>query len=349
MPKPTSIELKIPSLTLLKVAVAVGLVAAVMELAPFLLVILLAILIAVTLSPIVEWFEKHASRRAGILLIVFAMVCFLTALFVFVLPSIVDQISGFIGNWPKYRAQLLEQVPTGSMFRGPLEKILQSELTQSKWVERFVLASGAIVNGVIGVLLLLVISVYLLADGPRVYRWGLAFFSPANRAKIEETGNDISKIVFAYVAGQFITSALVFFITLIVMTWLGVPAAMTLAVLAGIMDVLPVLGFFLSAGPALLLGLTVSPQTGLIVLGYFVFYHLIENYFIIPQVYGNRLRLSTLSVLLSLLVAGLLAGILGAIAVLPIVASFHVIERIWLAPLLGASTVDKHVEQLKRE
>jgi predicted PurR-regulated permease PerM len=71
-------------------------------------------------------------------------------------------------------------------------------------------------------------------------------------------------------------------------------------------------------------------------------YHLVETYFIVPKVYGDRLRLSTLTVLVSCMAAGLVAGVVGAIAILPIVASYPIIERIWLRRHLEADTVIKH-------
>ena len=80
----------------------------------------------------------------------------------------------------------------------------------------------------------------------------------------------------------------------------------------------------------------------------YVAYHIIENYFIVPKVYGDRLRLSTLTVLVCCLAAGLLAGIVGVILVLPIVASYPILERIWLQPYLQGGTVEKH-EKLEAE
>ena len=71
-------------------------------------------------------------------------------------------------------------------------------------------------------------------------------------------------------------------------------------------------------------------------------YHLIEDYIIFPRVYGNRLRLSGLVVLLSCLAAVLVLGFVGAIMVLPLVASYPIVERIWLQPYLGRDTVQKH-------
>src|SRR6266508_919225 len=100
---------------------------------------------------------------------------------------------------------------------------------------------------------------------------------------------------------------------------------------------------FLFTIPAMAMALTVSPGTALLVGALYGVYHLIENYFIVPKVYGDRLRLSTLTVLISCLAAGMLAGVIGVIIVLPLVASYPVLERWWLRPHLEPDTVEKHV------
>lgn len=74
----------------------------------------------------------------------------------------------------------------------------------------------------------------------------------------------------------------------------------------------------------------------------YVIYHLFETYLIAPRVYGNLLRLPTLSVLLALIVGGTLQGILGAVLVLPLVAAYPIIERIWLKSYLSREVLADH-------
>jgi predicted PurR-regulated permease PerM len=76
---------------------------------------------------------------------------------------------------------------------------------------------------------------------------------------------------------------------------------------------------------------------------------LLENYFIVPKVYGNRLKISTLTVLMACLAAGLVAGVVGVILILPVVASYPILERIWLEPYLGRGTVEKHARLAAEE
>lgn len=142
--------------------------------------------------------------------------------------------------------------------------------------------------------------------------------------------------------GQLITSTISFFYVLICLSVLEVPSVLLLATLAAVFDVLPVLGFFLAVIPAMIFASALSGTTTLIVLFLYIIYHAIENYFIIPAIYGSRLRVSGFVVLVSLIAAGLLAGVEGAVAVLPVVASFPIIERIWLKRYVGSETVAEH-------
>jgi predicted PurR-regulated permease PerM len=126
------------------------------------------------------------------------------------------------------------------------------------------------------------------------------------------------------------------------LTILKVPAALLLAALAGICDFVPVLGFIVSAVPAVLLALTVSVTTALIVGAIYVAYHAVENYLIAPHVYGDRLRLSNLAVLLAFAVGAGLFGVIGALLALPIAAMYPCIEDIWLRDYLGRDAVNRH-------
>jgi predicted PurR-regulated permease PerM len=120
-----------------------------------------------------------------------------------------------------------------------------------------------------------------------------------------------------------------------------------LAVLAGLLDFVPVLGICISLALGALMALTVSPATSLLVLTFYGAYHVLEAYVIMPKVYGEKLRLSPLAVLLSMLAGGMVAGVVGAIAILPLVAAYPALESLWLAPQLEAEVVKDHQDQLR--
>ena len=123
---------------------------------------------------------------------------------------------------------------------------------------------------------------------------------------------------------------------------LKVPAAPVLAIIAGLFDFIPVVGFLLSLGITAVLAATVSTTALVGVIAFYLAFNAIENYFIIPKVYGRGLALSNLAVLIAVAVGGQLGGVMGALLALPLAATYPIVERIWLRDSLSEDTVDIH-------
>jgi predicted PurR-regulated permease PerM len=104
---------------------------------------------------------------------------------------------------------------------------------------------------------------------------------------------------------------------------------MLLAVLAGVMDAVPIFGVPVATIPAVLAGLTVSVPTAVGVLALYVAYQQVENYLLVPRIYGRTLHVSPFSILVGVLVGGELLGVIGILLALPITAAIPIIVRIW--------------------
>ncbi|MBY0372104.1 AI-2E family transporter [bacterium] len=335
-------ELHIPFVTFLKIFAALLIGYCLWILWSFFLVIFLSILIAVTLHPAVTFLERRIPRWAAIAVVSVLLVAGLAGTVALLTPSLTNQITDISDKLPQLQKQVLDQLPVGGSLREFAEKSLRNLSKGGKWMEEIATAGMTAAGGLAGFILLLVLAIYFLVDGPRTYDWVLAYLSPQNRVKLEETAKDVSKVIVSYISGQFITSVLAALFVFAVLLSFKVPGALVLAVLAGVFDVLPVVGFFISFVPVCLFALTVSPQTALAVAALYVVYHAFENYFIVPKVYGNRLEVSGLVVLVTLIIAAEVAGVLGAIAVLPVVASYPIVERIWLAKYLRPEALKNH-------
>ena len=191
-------------------------------------------------------------------------------------------------------------------------------------------------------LIAVVLGLYLLLDGKKVVAWLLAYVPRAHRRRMGKMVPEVFEVVQAFTTGQMVTSALFAVFTFVVLTTLNVPAALPLALFAGLCDAIPVAGILVATAAASLCALTVSPSVALIVLGIYVSYHLFEAYVLVPRLYGNRLRLSTLTVLLAILAGGTLGGVIGAVLALPIVAAYPVFEKHWLDEYLHPDAVEDH-------
>lgn len=338
MPTQSSPEWRLSNQAIFKVLLTAGLVWAAIKLAPLLILVALALLLAVTLFPILKWLERRLPHWAAILVITLGVIVSLVAVIAGIIPAVVEQFTQIAKKLPELQATALNNIHNNYVHQ-LAQKLLSNPAISSDHV---VAAGQAVLGAVSGLVLLVALAIYLTADGERAYQWIRAFFSVAHRRKLDQTAQECSRIIVAYVAGQLITSALCAVFVFVVMTLLKVPAALVLGVMAGLFDVLPLLGFFVFTATAVLFALTVSGGTALTVLALYIGYHLLENYLIVPKVYGSRLRLSDLVVLLSVLAGGYLAGIPGAILILPIVAAYPAFEKIWLVDYVGRDTVEKH-------
>ena len=102
---------------------------------------------------------------------------------------------------------------------------------------------------------------------------------------------NLETIVGGYIRGQVMTSALMTVFTFVLLTACGVPNAIALPVFAGVADVLPFVGVFLSVGPAVLAGLSRGPFITVIILLVMLVYEEFESRVLVPKIYGNALRL----------------------------------------------------------
>lgn len=344
--KGKQVELKIPVLTMMKVAAFALVLVCVVKLWPFLMLLFLAVLLAVTLSPVAGWIErKGASHGVAVLIVAVTLVGAIIAACALLGPPLSRQVGEIAGDYEGFRQKATARIPEGSpmghlvrwIFAVPTMPEVK-EIVTSKPIAWGVAAGEAIS----GFAMALVLCCYLLYDGKRLYAWMLAYVPRRHRDKAARTVPEVSQVVLAYVAGQVLTSVLVAIFSGIVLTVFKVPAAIPLAILAGICDVLPFIGVVLFTIPAVLFAFTVSPTAAYSVFGLFVAYHVLENYYIVPKVYGSRMRLSTLAVLIALVVGGTLAGVMGAVLILPIVAAYPIIEKIWLRDFLSDEVLEDH-------
>ncbi len=142
--------------------------------------------------------------------------------------------------------------------------------------------------------------------------------------------------------GNVATSIIATIFTYVVLLLLKVPAALLLALLAGLLNFIPVVGMILSILPAVVLALTVSVTTALAVAGIYLAYNAVENYYIQPRVYGHAMRLSSLAVLAAFAAGAELAGVVGALIALPLAAMYPPLEKIWLREQLDPAAVADH-------
>jgi predicted PurR-regulated permease PerM len=337
---PSRVVVEVPWRTLFKIVAAVALVWLWLQLVEVVLVVIVAALLAVTLNPVVGWLEgRGVSRGKGTALVAFLIVATVAGFLWFTWASLSEQVNYLLDHVNEVEGNVLAKVPPWAreMIGGQ-----NTAETQSR-IAAYALKVGQSAAYAVGVTFLgFILTLYLLIEGRSTLAWLIAFTPATKRARIERTLAESERVIFAYVAGNVLTSIIATVVSLIALSALKVPAALLLAILAGLSDFVPVVGFVLTAIPTILMGLTVSGTTGLLVAVFYLTYNTVENYLISPWAYGDRMRMSNLAVLLAFIVGGQVAGVIGALIVLPIAALYPSIEEIWLRDRLGKVTLDEH-------
>jgi predicted PurR-regulated permease PerM len=326
--------------TIAKVLAAAVLVWLWLTLFQLVLVVIVAILLAVTLNPIVTRLEHRGWKRwAAASCVSFTLLAVIAGFLYVTWSSLNDQARYVIEHLGEIEREVLSRLPSwigdlaGSASNDDLAaRIAPYALTMARS------AVTALIVSVLGFILM----VYLLIESTRTRDWLIAFVPTRFRAKTERTLEECEAVVFGYVAGNVATSI---FATLFVLVWLSilkVPAALLLALLAGLFDFVPVLGFIVSSVPAIILAITVSTGTAFAVALIYLTYHALENYLIAPPIYGDRLKLSNVAVILAFAIGAEVAGVIGALIALPVAAIYPSVERIWLREELPPETVEEH-------
>lgn len=332
----TVTKIEIPARTILVVIGTLSLIWLLLQVWSIFLLVFLAFLLSLALLPPVRRLQSRGMPRAAAAGIVFlALIGSIAGFFFIIVPPLVDQGQNFVDNAPEYLIRF-ERI----IARFPAIKERYQDFQDQNAEGGTPLPAGQImslgtgvVTGAANFFFVMVLTFYLLLEGERSYRFLARYFTPRLRFRMRRAFPELTRVVSGFVIGQLITSVAFGVFAYIVLKTAGVPEPLLLAVIAGVLDAVPIVGVPIAMVPAALLAATVSVPTLIVVLGAYVAYQQIENYLIVPRVYGNTLQVSSLSILVGVLVGGQLLGVIGIILSLPITAAIPVIERIWVEPV----------------
>jgi len=190
---------------------------------------------------------------------------------------------------------------------------------------RIVGVAGTVLGGIFDLFTVGILTVYFMLSLPRMRDVAASFTPPEHRARVATVIDDSVVKIGGYVSGNLATSAACGVLTIVALLVIRVPYAVPLGMWAGVADLIPQVGSYLGAIPAVLVALTKGPAYGIAAGLYFIAYQQFENYLLAPRIYQNSIDLSPAAVVVSTLVGGSLAGFAGALLALPVAATIKVV------------------------
>jgi predicted PurR-regulated permease PerM len=213
--------------------------------------------------------------------------------------------------------------------------------------------AGSVVSGVAWFFLMILASIYICQDADKFREWIVNIFPPAYQPEIESLIYRLSNTWNSFFKGQFLLMIVVGAMVWLGATILGLPGALALGFISGIMELLPSIGPVLAIIPAIIVALTQGSSHlavsnwvfTLIVIAFYVAVQQIENTLIVPKLMSKAVKLHPLVLILGIFVGALTYGILGAILAAPVIASMKEIVRYLYLKIRGLPVeVDTPVE-----
>jgi predicted PurR-regulated permease PerM len=292
---------------------------------PVMLLVIVSLMLAAALFPFFEWMVRHGlSPALTALALVIGTVFFLALTGFLVIPAVIDQVRTLIERWPELRDSIATTLEQRQAF-GLATRVRDFDPTDILQPNQVADTGRRAIGIITSIVTVVFLTLYMLLEARQVERFLLFAIPNRFHVHVHELTPKLQRTVGAYIRGQAITSLLITVFTFIVCLILGVPNAISLAVLAGIADAIPLIGGLLTVIPATLAALTISVPTAIVMGVLLVVYQEFENRILIPRVYGASLRLPTLVVFIALLIGAKLAGIIGALLSLPVAAALRVI------------------------
>ena len=303
------------------------------------------------LDPPVRWLARHGVRRSFAILLVYVVgIVAVVEFLALTLAPLVDEILRFIADFPKLSADLDSQLK----HLGELYARLQIPVEVRDWIDGVIAGfgrgtaggvditfllpvltgAGSLIALIFGYVILPVWVAYLLKD-----KVGLV--STFDRSLPETWRFDVWAIIKTVdrIFGQWIRAQLILGFTVGIFTFVGLTIlsqvvdpifgryAILLSVIAGVLELVPIIGPIISAVPAVLLAAIAGPAALVAALLLYTLVQQVENNFLVPKIQGDAVELHPAAVMFAIIVGGSLAGLVGAILALPMSAAFRDVVR----------------------
>jgi predicted PurR-regulated permease PerM len=298
----------------------------------------ISLFLALALLPVVDAFERrlHMHRTAIILFVYIVMLGSFVVIGAVVVPSLVKEIGQLSREAPHYAHELRENATfrhydnryhiSGKLVAdarglphalgklvGPLKDVTVSAFS----------LIGQLVT-------VLAITFLLVLHGREYVNLGLALLTSEREQRYRRLIVEVNQAVSKYVLGNIIISLLATLVTWIVLSILGVPYALSLGLVVGFFDLLPLVGATLGAIVVALATVPVNfPIATIVWIAFIIVWQRIEDYVVQPLVYGRALNVNPIVTIVSVLVGASLLGVLGALIAIPTAAAIQIVLGDW--------------------
>ncbi len=329
------ITIDISTQTILKI-VAIALVLVFMySIGKILAGIFISAVIASAIDPWIDFLSRRGVPRALSTAMFFVLILAVVVAVVWLMiPPIATQVSNLSEKLPDFYEKFSDDFARIKTFsikynlidsaQGALQSLSQ-QFSQS--VSGIYGAISGAFGGIFYAITVFVLAFYFIAQEKGVKKFVMTFTPGKYQPYISGLVNRLQEKMGAWLRGQLLLMLIVGVLTYIGLKIIGVEYALVLAIIAGLLEIIPIIGVIISIIPALFLSFVQSPILALFVLILYVIVQQLENHLLVPKVMQKAVGVNPILVIIALLIGGKLAGVLGMIVAVPVVAALVVISK----------------------
>ncbi|MFM8321590.1 MAG: AI-2E family transporter [Chloroflexota bacterium] len=316
----------------LLVAAVLGVLAVVVQFAQVLFTIFLALTLSVALEPAVNRLNGRSLRRPASALLVYGLLLlFVLLLVALIVPLIYSQVSTLLARVPEYYQALrdwLVRSPAAlvralsAQLPARLEDLLASVVLPQ--TSAFSAAAG-VLNTLFDILVVFLLAFYWTLDNDRSLRLLILNLPEERRESTRQLVADFKEKVGAYVRGQTLLCLIVGGMSIAAYVWIGLPYALSLGLVAGVFEALPMIGPVIGLLPALVIAVAVAPEKTWLVATAGLVIQQLENNLLVPRVMDRSVGVSPVVAILSIGAFSLVFGVTGALLAIPTAAVIQVV------------------------
>ena len=300
-----------------------------------LLLLAIAVFFAVALGPAVDFVSRGKLPRAAAILIVYVLIfCVFSGVLALIVPPVINGATDLARDIPGYVDELRSNKAIRE-FDNKYDVTTKLREEAEKLPDKLGDAAGALqsiaagaVNAAFQLLTILTMTFFLLLDGRRISTFLITRFGRHREDRLRGIAERIYKSTAGYVAGALTITSINGILTFIVLTLLGVPFAVPLAVLMSFFGLIPLVGATIGGVLILLVTLFTDFPSATIIYGIFlVFYQQFENNVLQPFIFKRTVNVPPLAVIVAILAGASMLGIVGALVAIPIAAALQIVIK----------------------
>ncbi|MCH8049600.1 AI-2E family transporter, partial [Patescibacteria group bacterium] len=285
-----------------------------------------SLLLSAMIDPLADWFQKrHISRGLAVVFVYAIFLAVIVGIVLLIVPTIIEQSTALLTKYAPYIEQAfgntidVQTLLSGDLlrqdFRTSLLSIQQAGLAEAlPQVLEFLTAAF---GGVITLILILILSFYMVVE-ENALKKSLTWLTPMKYEPLMvKILPKVRRQIGAWLRAQLLVMFIIFAVTYIALLIVGLPYALVLAIIAGVLEIVPFIGPILSAVPAILIALSISPWHALIIVAIYFGIQQLEGDVLTPKVMQKIGGINPIVSIIAVLIGWELFKVIGVLLAIP--------------------------------